>query len=365
MAGIRIEGLHKRFDDGTVAVHNLDLDIADGELFVLLGPSGCGKTTTLRCIAGLEHQTRGDIFIGDELVNGRRAGDRDIAMVFQSYALYPHLTARDNIAFPLRAQRVDPAEVRRRVDKAAAMLKITSLLDRKPSRLSGGEQQRIALARALVRNPKVFLMDEPLTNLDAELRIDMRTEIKHLQAELGTTMVYVTHDQVEAMSLGHRIGIMSQGRLEQVGPPLEVYRHPATLFAAGFIGTPPMNLFPVSVDGATLVGPAGLRLPLPDGVVGGDLVAGVRAEWLGVDRHGPPGAPAGAKGTVVAREALGDETIFVVDVGGHSLSVRESPSAPQREGDTVSVSYVASEPPRVYDATTGRAVGDLVSAGAR
>ncbi|MBY5160961.1 ABC transporter ATP-binding protein [Salsipaludibacter albus] len=353
MAGIHIEGLRKQFPDGTVAVEHLDLEIADGELFVLLGPSGCGKTTTLRCIAGLEHQTSGDIRIGDQLVNGRRAGERDIAMVFQFYALYPHLSARDNIAFPLRAQSVAASEVERRVAASAEMLKITDLLDRKPSRLSGGEQQRIALARALVRAPQAFLMDEPLTNLDAELRIDMRTEIKHLQAELGTTMVYVTHDQVEAMSLGDRIGIVNNGRLEQVGAPLDVYRNPATLFAAGFIGTPPMNLFDVRVDGQALVGPAGLRLPRPAAATGTGLVAGVRAEWLGLVGPDDDGAP----GQVVATESLGDETIYVVDVEGELLSVREPPTAPWRDGDAVTVHHHARFEPRVYDSESGRALG--------
>ncbi len=364
MAAITIEGLRKQFPDGTVAVEHLDLEIGDGELFVLLGPSGCGKTTTLRCIAGLEHQTSGDIRIGDELVNGRRAGERDIAMVFQFYALYPHLTARDNVAFPLRAQRVDDDEVSRRVQRAAEMLKIVDLLGRKPSRLSGGEQQRIALARALVRDPQAFLMDEPLTNLDAELRIDMRTEIKHLQAELGTTMVYVTHDQVEAMSLGDRIGIVNGGRLEQVGAPLDVYRNPATLFAAGFIGTPPMNLFDVDVDGAQLVGPGGLRLPRPDQATGEGLVAGVRAEWLSIGSVDDDGA----RGRVLATESLGDETVYVVEVDDQLLSVRSLPTSPWRDGDEVTVTHVSRFEPRVYDRETGAAVGapaaGVVSAGA-
>ena len=211
MAGIEITALHKRFPDGTVAVESLDLSIGDGELFVMLGPSGCGKTTTLRAIAGLERQTDGHIDLGDTRVDDLAPAERDIAMVFQFYALYPHLRTRDNIAFPLRAEGLPADEVERRVLEAARMLQLEPLLDRRPSRLSGGEQQRVALARALVREPQAFLMDEPLTNLDAEIRADMRTEIKHLQARLGTTMVYVTHDQLEAMSLGQRIAILNRG----------------------------------------------------------------------------------------------------------------------------------------------------------
>ena len=230
----------------------MDLSIDDGELFVMLGPSGCGKTTTLRAMAGLERQTSGDIRIGSTLVNDLRPAERDIAMVFQFYALYPHLKTRDNLAFPLRAEGLPAAEVRERVDEAARMMRLGPLLDRRPQRLSGGEQQRVALARALVRRPRAFLMDEPLTNLDAELRADMRTEIKHLQGQLGTTMVYVTHDQVEAMSLGHRIAILNKGRVEQIGTPLEVYDRPASLFCAAFIGSPPMNLIEVEVADGTV-----------------------------------------------------------------------------------------------------------------
>ena len=217
MAEVRVESLHKAFPDGTVAVHELDLTIADGELFVMLGPSGCGKTTTLRCIAGLEAETSGQIVIGDEVVSGLRPSQRDIAMVFQFYALYPHLSVHDNMAFPLRAAKHPASEVAERVNEAARLLRLEPLMKRKPNKLSGGEQQRVALGRAIVRHPKAFLMDEPLTNLDAELRADMRAELKHVQQRLHTTMVYVTHDQTEAMALGHRIAIMNQGRLEQVG----------------------------------------------------------------------------------------------------------------------------------------------------
>ena len=266
MAGIEVTALHKRYPDGTVAVDHVDLSIGDGELFVMLGPSGCGKTTTLRAIAGLERQTTGDIRIGNTLVNDLPPAERDIAMVFQFYALYPHLRTRDNLAFPLRAEGLPKPEVRERVDEAARLMRLGPLLDRRPRRLSGGEQQRVALARALVRRPRAFLMDEPLTNLDAELRADMRTEIKHLQGELGTTMVYVTHDQVEAMSLGHRIAILNKGRVEQIGTPLEVYDRPASLFCAAFIGSPPMNLIEVEVADGKLRSQGGLVLTPPPGL---------------------------------------------------------------------------------------------------
>src|SRR5690349_19244629 len=220
MAEIRINRMTKRFGD-VVALHELDMHVRDGEFLVLLGPSGCGKTTTLRSVAGLERQSSGDIYIGDTLVNNLPPGDRDIAMVFQFYALYPHLSAYDNIAFPLRAQRVLAAEVDTRVRAVARVLRIEHLLKRRPKQLSGGEQQRVALGRAMVRRPRVFLMDEPLTNLDAALRADMRAELKHLQHDLGTTMVYVTHDQTEAMSMGQRIAVMNRGLIQQIGTPLE------------------------------------------------------------------------------------------------------------------------------------------------
>src|SRR3712207_101000 len=260
MAEIDIRGLRKQFPDGTVAIEQLDLEIGDGELFVMLGPSGCGKTTTLRCIAGLEQETSGEIRIGDEVVSGLRPSQRDIAMVFQFYALYPHLSVRDNMPFPLRAAKGPESEVTERVNEAARRLQLGPFLTRKPNKLSGGEQQRVARGRAMVRHPKAFLMDEPLTNLDAELRADMRAELKHVQQRLRTTMVYVTHDQTEAMALGHRIAILNKGRLEQVGAPMQVYERPATLFAARFIGSPPMNLIEAEVSNGHLTAAGGLAL---------------------------------------------------------------------------------------------------------
>ncbi|HYI18219.1 MAG TPA: ABC transporter ATP-binding protein [Solirubrobacteraceae bacterium] len=348
MAGIEITGLHKRFPDGTVAVERVDLSIRDGELFVMLGPSGCGKTTTLRAIAGLERQTDGHIDIGDTRVDDLPPAERDIAMVFQFYALYPHLRTRDNIAFPLRAEGLREEEVDRRVTEAARMLQLEPLLDRRPSRLSGGEQQRVALARALVRQPRAFLMDEPLTNLDAEIRADMRTEIKHLQARLGTTMVYVTHDQIEAMSLGHRIAILNKGRLEQVGTPMEVYDRPATLFCARFIGSPPMNLVPVELQDDALRGSGGLALHAPDGLARGQaVVAGVRPEALELVAPGDGAVPA----RVVSEEALGDEVIYVVETGGQDLRVRMPPATRFAAGAAVGVRHTGGAPP-VYDPET-------------
>jgi len=353
MSSIEVTALHKRFPDGTVAVEEIDLSIADGELFVMLGPSGCGKTTTLRAIAGLERQTSGDIRIGKTLVNDLPPAERDIAMVFQFYALYPHMRARDNIAFPLRAEGLPKNEIGARVDRAARMLRLEPLLDRRPNRLSGGEQQRVALARALVREPQAFLMDEPLTNLDAEFRADMRTEIKHLQDRLGTTMVYVTHDQLEAMSLGHRIAILNQGRLEQVGTPIEVYNRPASLFCARFIGSPPMNIIDVELTNGCLTAAGGLALPPPPGLERGQLlIAGVRPEMLELTT---PGADGSVDARVVSEEALGDETIYVVESGGRDLRVRMPPTSAFRPDATVGIRHTGTPPP-VYDPKSERLV---------
>jgi multiple sugar transport system ATP-binding protein len=353
MAGVGVQRLRKEFPDGTVAVEELDLEIADGELFVLLGPSGCGKTTTLRCVAGLEQETSGQIVIGDEVVSGLRPSQRDIAMVFQFYALYPHMSVRDNLAFPLRAAKRPAAEVNERVTEAARMLRLEPYLTRRPGKLSGGEQQRVALGRAMVRHPKAFLMDEPLTNLDAELRADMRAELKHVQQRIGSTMIYVTHDQTEAMALGHRIAIMNNGRLEQVGAPMEVYARPATLFAARFIGSPPMNLIGAEVVNGHLTAAGGLNIAAPEGIKRGDrVIAGVRPERFTVSESDPDGA----RGRIVSREALGDETIYVVETEAGLLNVRMPPTARFGEEQVVSVRHEGAAPP-VYDPRTDRLVG--------
>ena len=252
MAEITLKGVTKRYADGTVAVRGFTLDIADGEFMIFVGPSGCGKSTALRMIAGLEDISEGELRIGGEVVNDKPPRERDIAMVFQNYALYPHMTVRENMAFPLRLAKLDRAEIDRRVMEAAKILDLTEHLDRKPANLSGGQRQRVAMGRAIVRQPKAFLMDEPLSNLDAQLRIAMRTEVSRLQRGLQTTMVYVTHDQVEAMTLGDRVTVMRKGLIQQVDTPANLYARPVNLFVAGFIGSPAMNFSPVDWDGGRL-----------------------------------------------------------------------------------------------------------------
>ncbi|MXM64557.1 sn-glycerol-3-phosphate ABC transporter ATP-binding protein UgpC [Streptomyces sp. HUCO-GS316] len=263
MAEIILEGVTKRFPDGALAVQNVDLDIADGEFVILVGPSGCGKSTTLNMIAGLEDITEGTLRIGDRVVNELSPKDRDVAMVFQSYALYPHMTVRENMGFPLRLAKVDKSTVNAKVEEAARVLDLTTHLDRKPANLSGGQRQRVAMGRAIVRDPKAFLMDEPLSNLDAKLRVQMRTQISRLQRRLGTTTVYVTHDQTEAMTLGDRVVVMRTGVVQQIGTPAELYDHPRNLFVAGFIGSPAMNFLNASLENGVLRTPLG-ALPLDD-----------------------------------------------------------------------------------------------------
>ena len=282
MAEIVLKNVTKRYPDGTEAVKQMNLDIADGEFVILVGPSGCGKTTALRMIAGLEDITEGELRIGDNVVNDLPPRERDVAMVFQSYALYPHMTVRGNMGFALRLAKVRKSEINQRVEEAAKILDLTEQLERKPANLSGGQRQRVAMGRAIVRQPAAFLMDEPLSNLDAKLRVQMRTEVSRIQQRLGTTMVYVTHDQVEAMTLGDRVAVMRLGVIQQVGPPKELYGEPVNLFVAGFIGSPAMNFTPAQIDGNTIVLPI-LEAPLPeelrsklDGAR--ELIAGIRPE---------------------------------------------------------------------------------------
>ncbi|MFE0317692.1 ABC transporter ATP-binding protein [Streptomyces albogriseolus] len=263
MAEIVLEGVTKRYPDGSLAVRDVDLDIADGEFVILVGPSGCGKSTTLNMIAGLEDITEGTLRIGGQVVNDLAPKERDVAMVFQSYALYPHMSVRENMGFPLRLAKVDKATVDRKVEEAARVLDLVEFLDRKPANLSGGQRQRVAMGRAIVRDPKAFLMDEPLSNLDAKLRVQMRTQISRIQRRLGTTTVYVTHDQTEAMTLGDRVVVMRQGVVQQVGTPAELYDMPRNLFVAGFIGSPAMNFVQASLTPDTLRTPLG-DLPLDD-----------------------------------------------------------------------------------------------------
>jgi multiple sugar transport system ATP-binding protein len=295
MASIQLQDVTKRYPDGFEAVKHMDLEISDGEFMILVGPSGCGKSTALRMIAGLEDITGGELKIGDQVVNDRAPKDRDIAMVFQNYALYPHMTVRDNMGFALKLAHVDKAEIDKRVEDAARVLDLTQHLDRKPANLSGGQRQRVAMGRAIVRDPAAFLMDEPLSNLDAKLRVQMRAEVARLQDRLGTTTVYVTHDQTEAMTLGDRVAVMRAGVLQQVGSPQELYDDPANIFVAGFIGSPAMNFMPAEVDGDRVKLPM-VDTRLPEGVRGDGggrgLIAGIRPEHfedaalVGEDKRG-------------------------------------------------------------------------------
>jgi len=337
MAGVTFTSVSKRFGD-TVAVDDLSLEIRDREFLVLLGPSGCGKSTALRMIAGLDEPTDGTISIGDEIVNGVDPRDRDVAMVFQSYALYPHMTVFKNVEAPLLTRPMEPPgggahrkltkpERATKVTEAAAILGLEPYLNRKPGALSGGQRQRVALARAIVRRPRVFLMDEPLSNLDAKLRTQTRLELVELWRRLGTTFVYVTHDQVEAMTMASRVAIIADGRLQQVGPPQEVYQRPANLFVAGFIGNPPMNTFDAVIraaDGGLVAQAGGALVPLPAGLsvtVDQKVTVGVRPEHLVVGQAGP------LDGVVRSVELLGHEQHLIVEVAGHLMVVRQSTEA--------------------------------------
>jgi multiple sugar transport system ATP-binding protein len=284
MAQITLDNLTKRYPDGYEAVRDMSMEIKDGEFVILVGPSGCGKSTALRMIAGLEDITEGELRIGDDVVNDKAPRDRNIAMVFQNYALYPHMSVRDNMGFALKLKHVDKGEIDQKVTEAARILDLEQHLDRKPSQLSGGQRQRVAMGRAIVREPSVFLMDEPLSNLDAKLRVQMRTEVSRIQQRLGTTTVYVTHDQTEAMTLGDRVAVMRAGLIQQVGSPMELYNEPVNLFVAGFVGSPAMNFMPATVEGDTVKLPFGdVTLPseLHDAVRdhhGKQLIAGIRPE---------------------------------------------------------------------------------------
>ena len=327
MSTLTLEKLNLIYSGSTHAVNDVDLAVADGEFCVFLGPSGCGKTSTLRMIAGLETPTSGEIRLDGRVITRLYPGERDIAMVFQSYALYPHLTVRDHFEFPLRAQKAPKADRRRRVEETAALLHMTDLLDARPRQLSGGQAQRTAIGRALIRQPKLFLLDEPLTSLDAQLRLETRTALKRLQTELGITTVYVTHDQEEALSLADRIVVMHDGRVQQVADSRELYRSPANRFVAGFVGTPAMNFIPATIQagrngngGGLDLETAAFRLPLPSELVGDArglapgraVTLGVRPEDLAIGV--PPTAPAAPRGRVIVVEPQGDERIVSVEV---------------------------------------------------
>jgi multiple sugar transport system ATP-binding protein len=394
MAAIELSDIGKVYEDGTRAVTSLSMEAEDGEFLVFVGPSGCGKTTALRMIAGLETITEGELRIGGKVVNNVPPRDRDIAMVFQSYALYPHMSVRDNIGFGLQLRKIPKAELRRRVEDAAKILGLSEYLDRKPRNLSGGQRQRVAMGRAIVRQPQAFLMDEPLSNLDAKLRVQTRAEIGKLQRDLNVTTIYVTHDQVEAMTLGHRVAVLRKGMLQQIAPPQELYDHPVNLFVAGFIGSPAMNFLSgtlqrdnghhvvdLGADKLRLVDSALEARPALQGYVDKTVIVGVRPEELEdaslasagdeatlhavVELVEPLGSDLVVHLSVDAREASGLEDIqeLAEDAGDAlpseadraTVVARFSPRSHVRVGDTVQAT-VATDQMHFFDATSGEAI---------
>ena len=366
MAEVSCRKVVKEYDGGVQAVKGIDLDIADHEFVVLVGPSGCGKSTTLRMIAGLEEITGGEIWIGGDVVNDVPPRDRDIAMVFQNYALYPHMSVFDNMAFGLKLRKFPKEEIKRRVDEAARILDIGMLLDRKPRALSGGQRQRVAMGRAIVRNPKVFLFDEPLSNLDAKLRVQMRTEIKKVHQTVKTTTIYVTHDQVEAMTLADRVVVMNNGIIEQVGPPQELYHNPATRFVAGFIGSPAMNFLPARVEqasGALLLHlPLGITLPVPaertaryQGFAGKEMLLGLRPEHLTDAQHSIRADAAPLTATPEVLEPMGMETLAYFTIEGAAVCARLDPQVHAAPGQPLAL---AADMNRMHliDPTSGKVV---------
>ena len=329
MAGVTLQNLTKRYGE-TEVLHGIDLDIADGEFVVLVGPSGCGKSTTLRMLAGLADISGGTVSIGGRVVNNLEPKARDIAMVFQNYAIYPHMSVRKNIGFGLRASKMPRADKEARIDEVADILEMTPLLDRRPAQLSGGQRQRVAIGRAMVRDPAVFLFDEPLSNLDAQLRTQMRLEIKKLHQRVGNTILFVTHDQVEAMTLADRIVIMRDGRIQQVGTPDEVYRSPANTFVARFIGAPSMNLLRAETADGGLTLPGGGTMALPMASRGAVLV-GIRPD----DLHPVADGPALVEGRVTVREPLGPDTLIYVDTPAGEVVAKADARTPPAVGSTV------------------------------
>ena len=334
MASVTYEGVTKRFTATTAAVNNLNLEVRDTEFMVLVGPSGCGKSTALRMLAGLEDVTEGSIKIGDRIVNDTPPRDRDIAMVFQSYALYPHMTVYDNLAFGLKMRGTPKSEIHRRVTDAARILELDGLLVRKPRQLSGGQRQRVALGRAIVREPKVFLLDEPLSNLDAKLRVQTRIELHKQHQVLKATFIYVTHDQVEAMTMGDRIAVMKDGVLQQVAPPREIYDHPANMYVAAFIGSPTMNMVPVTVEGKTARA-SGFEVELPRAIGAGKAILGIRPEAL-TERTIEGYQNLDMKVEVV--EVLGSDQYLFGKIGGDSITARVDPNLHVGPGDRVRLS---------------------------
>ena len=362
MVKVKLDNVSKYF--GKVrAVEEVNISISDGEFIALLGPSGCGKTTTLLMIAGIYKPSKGRIYFNDVDVTDVPPKDRNIGMVFQSYALYPHMTVYENIAFPLKIKKVSRTEIDRRVKEIAKLLKIENMLSRKPGQLSGGQQQRVALARALVKHPDVLLLDEPLSNLDALLRVYMRAELKRLQRELNITTIYVTHDQVEALSMAHRIVVMNEGKVQQVGTPDEIYGNPANTFVASFIGTPPMNLIPCSiVDGGDnyMLECSSIKLPLPsevssiirDRISSTEVVLGVRPEDIELAHENGEGH---ATALVLVTEPLGRDVVVTIDISGNTIKIVASPQRSPAPGEKVKIRF-KMEKIHIFDKKSGKAL---------
>jgi len=384
VGSITLNAIDKIYENGFHAVDSLDLEVQEGEFLVLVGPSGCGKSTALRMIAGLETISGGDMFIGGNRVNDLDPKDRDIAMVFQSYALYPHLTVRDNIAFALKLKKMPKEEINSRVEDAARILELTEYLDRKPAKLSGGQRQRVAMGRAIVRKPQAFLMDEPLSNLDAKLRVQMRAEISRLQRQLNVTTVYVTHDQIEAMTMGDRVAVLSRGVLQQVDTPQNLYDHPDNIFVATFIGSPQMNMLKGHYDAAAatltvgsnvIAVPESVRAARPSlaGYDGRSLAVGLRPEHIADASLGGIEGRSTLRGTVTVREGLGSEVLLHVTVDAakvraedidaetpgddHSsvIVARVSPHTAAKPNDTIELAADVSQL-QLFDLETGRAI---------
>ncbi|MCQ2490467.1 MAG: sn-glycerol-3-phosphate ABC transporter ATP-binding protein UgpC [Ruminococcus sp.] len=377
MAGLTLKGIYKKYPGGVVAVSDVNLEIRDKEFIVLVGPSGCGKSTTLRMIAGLEEISEGELYIGDRLVNDIAPKDRDIAMVFQNYALYPHMTVFDNMAFGLKLRKVPKDEIERKVNEAAKILDLTKLLDRKPKAMSGGQRQRVALGRAIVRSPKVFLLDEPLSNLDAKLRAQMRTEISKIHKKLGTTFIYVTHDQTEAMTMGDRIVCMKDGFVQQVDTPQNLYEYPVNKFVAGFLGSPQMNFidatlkeeygqFIVEFGSSNTKSSTGVKyqIIIPESkvndelgnYVGKEVILGVRPESIHDEEMYLSNATTGVvDADVEITELMGAETYLYLVCEGNNLTARVSPRSTARPGDRIKV---AIDPNKIhlFDKETERAI---------
>ena len=368
MASLSLKHIYKKYPGGVTAVSDFNLEVKDKEFIIFVGPSGCGKSTTLRMIAGLEEITEGELFIGDRLVNDVAPKDRDIAMVFQNYALYPHMTVFENMAFGLKLRKTPKEEIKRRVEEAARILDITHLLDRRPKALSGGQKQRVALGRAIVRNPQVFLLDEPLSNLDAKLRATMRTELTKLHQRIGTTFVYVTHDQVEAMTMATRIVVMKDGLIQQVDTPQNLYDSPVNIFVAGFIGTPQMNFINATLEkkGADLYlnfGPNSVKLPADKAenenlkeYVGKEVIAGIRPECI----HDEPMYLSNLADSVIetyveVTELMGAEIYLYLVTDEQRLTARVSARSTSRAGDTIKVALDTSRV-HIFDKDTERCI---------